>query len=45
MPRQNDYNLKNFYNSIITKQPLRYGHQFIVEFNGKDLREFARCTF
>lgn len=30
-------NLKNFYNSIISKNPLYFNHQFIITFEGADL--------
>jgi hypothetical protein len=35
--KQNTYDLKGFYNNIISRHPLRYGHQFTVEFFGRDL--------
>ena len=38
---KNLYDLQKFYNNIITKNPLRYGHQFTVEFNGADLARYA----
>lgn len=35
--RQNPVDLKKFYQNIMKKSPLLYGHQFIVEFSGPDL--------
>lgn len=42
---KNLYNLKKFYNQIITKTPLRFGHQFTVQFNGRDLIRYAGPGF
>lgn len=35
--RTNKYNLKEFYNNITKSHPLRYAHQFVVEFDGASL--------
>ena len=37
--RKNPADLKTFYDNIMKKSPLLYGHQFIVYFTGKDLPE------
>ena len=34
---QNDINLQKFYSGVAKTNPLLFGHQFIVEFNGRDL--------
>ena len=34
--RNNRYNLKEFYKNITQQHPLRFGHQFTVEFYGND---------
>lgn len=35
--KQNPVDLKSFYNNVMKKSPLLYGHQFIVTFSGPDL--------
>jgi hypothetical protein len=40
--KANTYDLKGFYNNIISRHPLRYGHQFTVEFFGRDLGNFFK---
>lgn len=39
--RTNRYNLMEFYNNITKRHPLRYGHQFTVEFQGASLGELT----
>lgn len=38
---RNLYNLRNLYTSILQTTPLRFGHQFTVQFNGRDLERYA----
>lgn len=42
--RQNTYNLRDFYNNITKRHPLRYGHQFTIEFitGGSDTGGFGK---
>ena len=30
--RRNDYNMANFYGTLMKQRPMLYGYQFIVEF-------------
>ena len=39
--RTNTYNLMEFYNNITKRHPLRYGHQFTIEFQGNSLGQFT----
>ena len=39
--RTNRYNLMEFYNNITKRHPLRYAHQFTVEFQGASLGELT----
>lgn len=39
MGRNVDYNLQEFYNILTRKSPIRFGHQFLVEFYGEDLND------
>ena len=40
--KPNTYDLKGFYNNILTGHPLRYAHQFTLEFFGNDLGNWAK---
>lgn len=39
MGKNVDVDLKNFYTNVLKKNPLLYGHQFIITFDGADLPE------
>lgn len=40
--KPNTYDLKGFYNNILSTHPLRYGHQFTLEFFGRDLGNYMK---
>lgn len=37
--KNDTHQLKNFYNNIVTKKPLWFGHQFFIEFYGDGLNQ------
>lgn len=43
--KRNSYNLMEFYKNITQKHPLRYGHQFTVEFQGSSLNGIETGDF